>query len=123
MWQGAYLCRHRILEIDILGSGGTEDIEESVQPIDQPIRSQLEITGGTEYRTEREEARYQVPYHPLDDYSGDDYVAVENNMDDDMMKVIEGGLVESRKLWLCFPSVFSGSDHWRKSQVRAIPVV
>lgn len=46
---------------------------------------------GTEYRTEREEARYQVPYLPLDDYSGGDYEAVENDMDDDMMKVIEGG--------------------------------
>lgn len=55
--------------------------------------------------------KYQELYLPLDDYSGDGYEAVENNMDDDMMKVIEGGLVESRKLWLCFPSIVSGSDH------------
>lgn len=55
------------------------------QLINQPIRAQLEVIRGTEYRTEREEVKYQELYLPLDDYSGDGYEAVENNMDDDMI--------------------------------------
>ncbi len=37
-----------------------------------------------------ENRKWQETYHPLDDYSGSDLEAAENNWNDNIMKMVEG---------------------------------
>lgn len=43
----------------------------------------------SKFNIEREASKYRELYHPLDDYSGDDYEAAENNLNDDILSFIE----------------------------------
>ncbi|KAA6414270.1 MAG: hypothetical protein FRX48_02633 [Lasallia pustulata] len=65
--KGEYLCLHTVPTSAIVNSASPCEVKEDV-----------------------EDWKWQETYHPLDDYSGSDLEAAEDNLNDDIIKMIEG---------------------------------
>ncbi|KAL8769052.1 MAG: hypothetical protein Q9209_004838 [Squamulea sp. 1 TL-2023] len=63
---GAYLCLHKIPTTAIVGIKSPQKVKEAV-----------------------DDRKYREVYDPLDCYSGSDYEAAENNLNDDIMKMMD----------------------------------